>query len=806
MSASLRNFGLAGAVVVAAALVASALLRERPGPRAPDELPPGFQVSVAGLGPNATAVETAVRGPVAFLNQVEVPGAAGTRLVPLVRIDGRDPEPVDGDRMRLHEVLVTRYAETDDADVPPRVLLTVRAPEGVAPLLLDNALPTVDRGRPLDVRQPGLEIPGVLGGRSFALVTGLAQVNLETNEVTCAGPFELISEGLYVAGSDLRLDPATRTLHFGARDGAVHWRFDDGALTYTGSSDAGGFLQPLPDGRQLFTLPARERCHVDFPARAEAPEFFPARLDARGARLFLERGAGGWRPQRAEGDGPLRWRGPYQLLEGSACTLLWDAAGACEGLDLSGPLSAARAGVEPGFASSRGGGFFAPDGRSMYLYGGGHAWGWPADGWSTVSAAWIDAGRRSQRAGGGVAAEAPRLSALGDGFERRGDDQLVLSGGALLYPDSASLRTAAAQRIEHDLAGATRASGGFHLTGCRDDAGAPWSLRGGTLEAEEQEGVLWLDAQDALILERDGARFYGERLIARGEDYAVLSGPRTSAEVPRPEGGAWRAEADRFVQEESGLLAQGAPVVRVPAAALGLDGDEVIIRSSALRYRRDDRTWEWSRGVQFAGALRGGAESATWREGEALQLRGGAPALAGTSADGAAFALAADRLDLAASGAADLDGNADARFARRNQDGALERLHLRGTRGHIEESGGWFEGRASAESARETAAETRLYRGEAQRIEWQLRDRRLSLLQCIGAAHLSGPDGEAWGAQVNFDEREAGRRYLEMWGSAGAPARLKLPEGRDAAGEWLRLDLDTRLLSTAKGTFRGSVP
>lgn len=181
-----------------------------------------------------------------------------------------------------------------------------------------------------------------------------------------------------------------------------------------------------------------------------------------------------------------------------------------------------------------------------------------------------------------------------------------------------------------------------------------------------------------------------------------------------------------------------------------------------------------------------------------MQLRGDRPSLEGDSADGAHFRMAADRLDIGADGGALLDGGADALLTRSNDEGVEERVHMQGERGWIERSGGWFEGDARAATGERT--------GRARRIEWTRGDAGNALLQFLGDAYLEGPEGEARGAQVNYDSHDPAARFLEMWGAPGAPAQLDLKEGRTVVGEWLRFDLETRLLSTTQGSFRASTP
>jgi hypothetical protein len=307
----------------------------------------------------------------------------------------------------------------------------------------------------------------------------------------------------------------------------------------------------------------------------------------------------------------------------------------------------------------------------------------------------------------------------------------------------------------------------------------------------EPDGARRTDADGDLEYRAPGISIRAARLRQLDEERFRLEGIPAHASMDLGDGMTALSDFRRAESDADVLRIEGAPVLTVPAAALGLAGQDVVLTARSGTRQHASGAWLLEGDVEAQGALQTDADAARWSptEGLWLERRFGTPSATGTLADGRTFAATARRLGVDAARNLVLEGGAVARLV--ETDGKTHVLTAENAQ--IGETGGWAERRARFDSPLGNAA--------GERMDWRTADGRLVHLRLEGGASLAQDQMRADGELIEMDDA-TGELYIR--GSAARDAHLVTNEGRRLQGEWLRYNVRTGLFSS--GPVRAETP
>ncbi len=881
---ALRSLGRLLLIGALAALAWKLLMHQEPAAN-PVEPPPGFSMPVEDFG----QVGFGVRGPVRITLYREVEEEGGRlRALPRMIIEGRDPRPLEAEggpatSMRLDQVDIQALGEDGQTE-----LYRVEAPAAELALVAGAGRPTLDPARPWVLERPELRMPTPHG--ELVLATAQATLESEQRSLRGHGGFELRSGSMAFAGSELELDLETGAVDFGPEQD-LSWQFPstgDGLLR--GSSDGGGLLREREDGSRSLELPAAERCEMELPAESG----LEGRFRCGGLELILDPVGGGssWTPRRAVAAAPSSWSGQLQegrqaLVYGEDAVLVWDGP-QLHGIDQRGPMVAvieeSPEGAEGGWLAAEGGAYLTAGQRSLLLYGGVggiYAGGWfEADSYFGDDGGWLALGNVSLADG----------MVLTDRFEVGPNGRKFVEGAVLFSPDpriavaAPRLVLQAPDELKPDFQ-QFHAEGGVrtHLSlqaqpavlhsrelDAQGDLGNSSSLidapplpepaleapEGGEIAAETPgarvPAPMRLDARHEVRIEQGEALFTGNHFAAHSETSMELRGTPAIGEIPRhdkegKEIGIATLSALRLVLHESEVLPIGRPELQLPAAELGLAGEEIRVTAQRMRFQEDGSAGGLQGRVRAEGGLELEAWSAVWETledpghqlltllpeaGKLVRMRGellpepvgadegsAAPPPSEAGADRPAPAppalpladpsdpLEGRRFDFEARkiqvrlwervGILDGDARVRVELDPGEEEEAATTFEVAGRHGEVGLRSGLFQHNATL--VQESAA-GKIEAG-ADRIEWRRDGQSARFELSEGRPWLKGAglDAKASHMVVVRPVDPAAGMSLELTGSAERPASLQLPNGRVLTGARLRYNFLTRLYDTGSG-------
>lgn len=739
--------------------------------------PDGFQLMLPGVGP----VEISLAGPVVLTtDRLAESAGGGAERVPGWRMEGNDPRP-EGSGAAFADAIITAPASGQ------RPGLTVRAPRAWIPLVPDKREIRLDLDRLWRLTQPVLTLPDFIPGRELrATADGEALLDPRAETVTSPGHFRLESEDLVLDAADLRYDAPTKRMRFAPWKGEVNWSLRDaGGRLLRGRSDAAGEVLPTAAGGfELRFAPGVRGVRATLPGAAGEPASV---ITGRAFTLVLDpAGASAWRPRNATAAGPVFLSSPNLAFEGGDADLSWNEAGALSEILIRGPVAARPWDASFAVATARHSARLDPltgvlelDGRCLALD---HAGSISADG-----ATWDG---QTLTARGGIVAQGAAGLAQADELAAARDGGLQARGRVRVFPRNSLVTEMSGPALIAQPDGLLEMNEGFHAVGQR--GAEPWSVAGVRIVSRlETDGARRTDADGDLEYVAPGIRIRAARLRQLDEERFRLEGQPAHASMELEGGLTALSDFRRAESDAATLRIEGAPLLTVPAAALGLSGPDV--RLSARSGTRDHATGAWllDGEVKAEGALQTDADRARWSPAEGLWLerRFGPPSATGTLADGRTFTATARRLGVDGERVLVLEGEGVARLV--EPDG---RTHLMtAEKIHLGESGGWAEGRARLDSPEGRAA--------AERADWRSEAGRVVHLKLTGEASLAREGMSAEGAEIEMDEASG---WASITGSPARAAHIELEDGRTATADWLKYNLISHLLET--GPVRVGAP
>ncbi len=774
MNRALTWTGYAAASAVLLALVAdfAAQAEQREQPVIP--APAGFRQQVPGVGP----VEFGFSGRVTFVTDERAePGSAARSAT--WRVEGDDPRP-ENSGAAIANAQIVAPSRQNLAEGP----LTVDAPHAWIPLKREQGNLRLDMERVWRLTDPVLKLPGFAPGRRLtATASGDARLDPAMETVTCPGRFHLESDDLSLDAARFHYEARTRRLTFAPWKGDVRWtlRGADGRA-FHGRSDGGGEVLPTPDGGLLLRFDAGPLgVRAALPAAAGSPA---AQIACRGltANVF-PRGDSGWEPRDALAAGPVFLTDARLAFEGGDAAIRWAEGGVLVGIALAGPAAVRPWDASFQVATARERATFDPargvltlDGRCLAISERGFV---SADG-----ASWN--GSQLQARGEVVASAAEGLVQAAE-LDADADGNWTARGDVRVRPTAALVDEIRGPAMSLRRDGLLEMSEGFHAAGRRE--GRPWSFAGQRIASRvEPGGARRTDADGALVYIADGVEVRAEKLRQLDEEKFRLEGPPGTARMELDKGGVAQATFRRAETDGNTLRIEGAPVFTVPAAALGLAGEDVRLEARLVTRESATGAWLLDDDVRATGALQAQADRARWSPAEGLWLerRAGPPSASGILADGRAFSAVARRLGVDADNVLVLDGDAVARLA--ETDGRTHVLTAERTR--IGADGGWAEGRARFDSP--------LGRGSAERADWRSADGKLQFLKMTGGASLAVEQAQADGAIIELDDLSG---WMSVTGDAAHAAHILTKDGREIRADSLRYNVRTLLIETGAVRF-----
>jgi hypothetical protein len=237
-------------------------------------------------------------------------------------------------------------------------------------------------------------------------------------------------------------------------------------------------------------------------------------------------------------------------------------------------------------------------------------------------------------------------------------------------------------------------------------------------------------------------------------------------------------------------------MVSLPAAALHLSGDRVLVYADQIRQDAATGTWELIDNVRLGGAMKGAGAKAVLIPDDRLELQAEdrfreghneTAWLEGTLENGALFQGRGEVLRYHSDGRLAIDRQA---FASYQAVGKESPAQLFGERLEFGETSGWAEG-----DARFLSDELS---GSADRVDWTRVDLENHLLVLVGNALLQRETVEARGPRIELDTRAS---TITSIGAEDLPARLRAADGRRMIGKWLRYNLDSGLFDSRGAQF-----
>jgi len=739
--------------------------------------PEGFHQVLPGVGP----VKIGFAGHVILTTDQLVQGADGTATrVPGWRMEGEDPHP-EGSGARIADALIVAPQSGKGRG------LTVRAPQAWIPLVPDKREIRLDLERLWRLTNPVLTLPDFTPGRTLrATADGEARLDPRSEVVTCPGHFRMESEDFVLDAADLRYDAPAKRMRFKPWNGEVVWSLTDAAgRVFRGRSDAPGeVITNAEGGLELVFEPGARGVRAALPGAAGGPVTV---LSSRDFAMSLEpAGESGWRPRAARAAGPVFLSGATVAFEGGDADLTWNESGALSEIVIQGPAAVRPWDASFAVATARESvrldpltGMLLLDGRCFAL---------DADGSVSASAAQWD-GKTLQAQGEIVAVSAAGL-ARADQLTAAEDGGLQARGNVRLFPRDSLLHEMSGPSLSANRDGLVEMNEGFVAHGMREQQ--PWSVAGVRIVSRlEPDGARRTDADGDLEYRAPGISIRAAKLRQLDEERFRLEGIPAHASMELEGGMTALSDFRRAESDAEALRIEGAPVLTVPAAALGLAGPDVVITARSGTRQHATGAWLLEGDVEAEGALQTNADSARWSPAEGLWLerRFGTPSATGTLADGRTFAATARRLGVDAARNLVLEGDAVARLV--EVDGNTHVLTAENAQ--LGEAGGWAEGRARFDSP--------LGRAAGERMDWRTAEGRLVYLKLVGGASLARDQMSADGELIEMDD-VTGELYIA--GSAARDAHLVTSDGRNLLGEWLRYNVRTGLFSS--GPVRAETP
>lgn len=755
---------IAGAVLLALGTDFAARLGRRTEILIPT--PAGFHQDMPGVGP----VEIGFAGHVVLTtDQLEQASGGGTARVPGWRMEGDDPRPQGSGALVASALIVAPPGGKGRG-------LTVNAPQAWIPLVPDQHEIRLDLDRLWRLTHPVLHLPGFVPGRDLlAAADGEALLDPRAETVTCPGHFRMEAEDLVLDAADLNYDAPSKRLRFKPWNGEVIWSLRDAnGRVFRGRADAPGEVLPTANGGLELRFDPGPRG-----VRATLPGAPASVLSSRAFTMWLEpSGDSNWRPSAASAAGPVFVSSSTIAFEGGDAALTWNDAGVLSEITFTGPVAARPWDDKFAVATARDSARLDPltgtltlDGRCFALVDAGFV--------SANSAQWdgknlLARGDIVARGGAGLA-QAEEMTAAEDGVLRA-------RGRVRTFPRESLMQEMAGPSLLVQPDGFLEMTEGFLARGERE--GQPWSVAGVRLASRlEPDGARRTDADGDLEYLAPGIRVRAAKLRQLDEERFRLEGQPAHAAMDLADGLVALSDFRRAESDATSLRIEGAPLLTVPAAALGLAGPDVTITARSGTRLHATGAWVLEGDVKVSGAMQTAADTARWSPEEGLWLERsfGSPSASGTLADGRAFTATAQRLGVDGEQTLVLEGDAVARLTEVNGG-----VHvLTAERARLGAAGGWAEGRARFDSP--------LGRAAGERAEWVTTAGRIVHLKLTGEASLAQEGMSAEGAEIEMDEATG---WMSIHGVPARPAHLVLEDGRDVKTDSLRYNMRTHLLET----------
>lgn len=742
--------------------------------------PEGFPWPTRGLGEITLGMQGGFR--LDLEDRLEREDGSSVR-VPRMTVAGEDPRPED-EGMSVRQAVITSFGEGSRTG---EVQVIVEAPRAWVPMTRDaDGTVRLDRDNAWLFREPVVRLPGLAGGQEFVLETDRAELDPLTNEIWCPGAFELTSAGLRFAGSGLRLDPRDESLRFGEDDGRVEWNLalaEGGQVR--GFTDGGGSFEAVAPERHVLRLDSVEQCWFELPPESN----MPGRLDTDGLVVRLRPQGGeapqdrSWRPSAIDAPGRTLWSGSTHLLRGGSGAVGWSGDGALLGLLLDGPILARALDTGPGWHTASGGAHVDPrDGRLSL--------------WDRVVARTVEGAVHADRAAvdrdqrvhaeGGLVLRTARGMSFAERLDSLPDAPGLVLEEVVGYPAAAEVDRIDAPRMEVRDGEALTIPTAFTVYGEQD--GEAWSFTGERLVTRpEAVGAPQAEARGGVRGRFGAATWSGDTLKLREEHLTLLGAPAL-LEVPLEDGSTAFGRAERVTAQQGALRLQGKPRFDLPAAALGLGGDRVVIEARRVT-RREDGSWLFEHDLRFSGACGGTALRAVWYPDGRFEIDRARDDenFTATLADGAEVEARARTIRGRTDGTARLEGDVEAWH---RPAGATLRKHLRGSLAELREDGGFIQG--------DVVVDDGVFVARAQRATWTMAGSEPGELILTGNARFEHPDGEGRAERVRYDPATSTAELFR----GRRPAWVLLRGERQVEADWIEIDLEHRLISSRDGVVR----
>jgi hypothetical protein len=758
---------VAGAVLLALGTDFAARQGRRPEILVPT--PEGFHQVLPGVGP----VEIGFSGPVVFTTDQLEEADGGTAVrVPGWRMEGNDPRPQGSGALITQALIVA----------PPTGRgrgLTVRAPQAWIALVPDKREIRLDLDRTWRLTNPVLTLPDYLPGRTLtATADGEALLDPRAERVNCPGHFRMEAEDLVLDGAELNYDAVAKRLRFQPWNGEVRWSMTDATgRVFRGRSDAPGELLPTADGGlELRFDPGLRGVRATLPGVAGDPASV---ITSRAFSMHLDpAGESSWQPRSARAAGPVFLSSARIAFEGSDAEMAWNDAGALSEILIHGPVAARPWDSSFAVATARTSarldpltGMLIMDGRCLALDGNGSV--------SADSAQWDG---KELNARGDIVAQGAVGLAQADEMTAVEAGGLTARGNVRVFPQESLVRELSGPALSATPEGLLEMNEGFRAHGLREQE--QWSVVGVRAASRlEPDGARRTDADGDLEYFAPGIVIRAARLRQLDEERFLLEGQPARASMELSDGSVATSEFRRAESDAEGLSIEGSPLLKVPAAALGLLGPDVTLTARSGSRLHATGAWLLEREVKVDGALQTSADAARWSPAEGLWLerRFGPTTASGTLADGRSFTATARKLGVDGARTLVMEGDAAARLV--EVDGQAHVLTAENA--HLGETGGWAETRARFDSP--------LGRAAGERMDWRTQEGRIVYLKIVGEAALAQGDMSAEGAVIEMDE-ETG--WMSIQGSPERAAHLLPGDGRNLRAEWLKYNVRSGLLES----------
>ncbi len=743
--------------------------------------PAGFPWPTNGLG----RVEIGIEGAFTIDMEESLANAdGGAQRLPEIRIEGRDPRPKD-QGMSMQQAVITGFAiSAEGASAESRVQVIARAPTAWAALKEVAGATHFDRDQLWRLISPVVDFPGLAAGQDFVLEADAALFNPTTNEIHCPDHFLLHSPAMKIDGFGLRLDPAQGTIRFGETIGAVDWELhlQSGGVV-KGYADSGGSLMPTEDGLHELRLNASKTCRTDVPAEAG----LPGRLETNGLRFLVEAVEGSWLPREWHGLQPSSWAGAEMFLSGQDSFASWEGD-EIQRVIMDGPVFGHIMAPEQAWVGAQGGAWIDALQQQVHFHR--LVTLHRSDGVLHTSRAEFHQDGFWQAGGGvhisgpsGLAIAETAFAAAPEPGGRRGMHAL---GAVRFLPSAPELDLLTGPEVQVAVDGSARLGPGFVARGIHPQG--LWELQGTEVSTRRRGDRRLTIAHGDVVWERSDLKLVGDRFEHDDLGQGTLHGRPAKAFMQLPEGEAI-ASSNSLVRAGERLVTRGKPRFDLPAAALGLAGDRVLIYSDHL-HRSEDGVWHARQNIRLEGALSGGARAADWEPGGALVVWTSPehPPLVGTTAEGAEFRGKARVWRLFADGNIEAEGEVDGDYQPADRSTPF---HVTGERGQFLETSGWIQGGVAIDAEGVHATGRRAdWHADARGEGW--------VITMLGPATFTHEKASGEAARMIYDLAGPTLQLFE----GRDPATLRLKDGRNVHAEWIEVDPDRMTFSSRNGVVR----